>query len=385
MAEYGTKQIRNIALLGHGSSGKTSLAEAMLYLAKCSDRLGKPQDGNTVSDFDPEEIKRKFSLYSSLMNVEWNGCKLNVIDTPGFLDFQGEVLSALRVADSAIIMVDAKAGVEVGTEIAWDNATKAKLPKAFFINKCDDPEARFSKNLDDLAETFGKSICPVIIPASHSGALINLIDMQKYVYDDKGNRSVGEINPEYMPKVEKYREKLFEAIAATDEALMEKFFEGEEITKEEASLALHEGIISGDITPVFSGSALKLWGVQVFMDVIVDSYPRHTAKKNETVIVDGNKTSLAIETEGDPAILVYKTAIDQFGRTTYFKVMKGKLTAGTVLRNVVTGATEKFARLSVVRGKKLSDVDVLNCGDIGAVTKLTKAATSRTIIIGSAN
>jgi len=381
MAVFNTKQIRNVALLGHGSSGKTSLAEAMLYLAKCSDRLGKTGDGNTVSDYDPEEIKRKFSIYSSLMNAEWNGGKINILDTPGFLDFNGEVLSALRVADSAIIMVDAKSGVEVGTELAWDNATKAKLPVAFFINKCDDPEARFSKNLDDLADTFGKSVCPVIIPASHSGAFINLIDMKKYVFDDKGNRTEGEINPEYMPKVEKYREKLFEAIAATDEALMEKFFEGEEITKEEASLALHEGIISGEITPVFSGSATRLWGVRVCMDVIMDSYPRHTAKKVEHIIEGGEVKDIAIDPEGDPAIFVYKTTIDQFGRTTYFKVMQGTLNAGVSLRNVKTGAVEKFARFSTVRGKKLTDVDTLCCGDIGAVTKLTNTNTGDTLVL----
>ena len=381
MAVFNTKQIRNVALLGHGSSGKTSLAEAMLYLAKCSDRLGKTGDGNTVSDYDPEEIKRKFSIYSSLMNAEWNGGKINILDTPGFLDFNGEVLSALRVADSAIIMVDAKSGVEVGTELAWDNATKAKLPVAFFINKCDDPEARFSKNLDDLADTFGKSVCPVIIPASHSGAFINLIDMKKYVFDDKGNRTEGEINSEYMPKVEKYREKLFEAIAATDEALMEKFFEGEEITKEEASLALHEGIISGEITPVFSGSATRLWGVRVCMDVIMDSYPRHTAKKVEHIIEGGEVKDIAIDPEGDPAIFVYKTTIDQFGRTTYFKVMQGTLNAGVSLRNVKTGAVEKFARFSTVRGKKLTDVDTLCCGDIGAVTKLTNTNTGDTLVL----
>ncbi len=381
MAVFNTKQIRNVALLGHGSSGKTSLAEAMLYLAKCSDRLGKTGDGNTVSDYDPEEIKRKFSLYSSLMNVEWKDSKINVLDTPGFLDFTGEVLSALRVADSALIMVDAKSGIEVGTELAWDNATKAKLPKAFFINKCDDPEAKFSKNLDDLAETFGKSVCPVIIPASHKGAFINLMDMKKYVYDDKGNCSEGEINPEYMAKAEKYREKLFEAIAATDETLMEKFFEGEEITKDEAALALHEGIISGEITPVFSGSALKLWGVEICMDIIKDSYPRHTAKKTEKIVDNGEVKTLPIDPEGDPAIFVYKTSIDQFGRTTYFKVMQGTLSSGVTLRNVKTGASEKFARISTVRGKKLTDTDTLCCGDIGAVTKLTNTNTGDTLVL----
>lgn len=382
MAEFTTKQIRNIALLGHGSSGKTSLAEAMLYLAKGSDRLGKTGDGNTVSDFDPEEIKRGFSLYTSLINVVWKDAKINVLDAPGFLDFVGEVLSALRVADSAVITVDAKSGIEVGTELAWDNATAAKLPKAFFINKSDDPEAHFDRVLDALSEKFGTSICPVLIPAATPGAFINLIDLKKYVYNDKGAHTEGEINPDYMPTVEKYRERLFEAIASTDEELMMKYFDGEEITKEEASIALHEGIIKGEITPVFSGSAAKLWGIDVFMDIVLDSYPRHTAKKFERIIVDGKEEKFEISTEGPASIFVFKTTVDQFGRTTYFKVMNGKLTPGTTLKNNITGSSEKFARLSTARGKKLMDVDVLNCGDIGAITKLVNTNTNDTLTAG---
>ena len=385
MAEFNTKQIRNIALLGHGSSGKTSLAEAMLYLSKGSDRLGKTGDGNTVSDFDPEEIKRGFSLYTSLINVLWKDVKINVLDAPGFLDFVGEVLSALRVADSAVITVDAKSGIEVGTELAWDNATAAKLPKAFFVNKSDDPEAHFDRVFDSLSEKFGQSVCPVIIPAATDGAFINLIDLKKYVYNNAGGHTEGEINPDYMPTVEKYREKLFEAIASTDEELMMKYFEGEEITKEEASNALHEGIISGDITPVFSGSAAKLWGIDIFMDTICDSYPRFTAKKNEKIIVDGEEKLIPIETEGSASIFVYKTTVDQFGRTTYFKVMSGKLTAGAALKNNVIGASEKFARFSTVRGKKLTDVEVLNCGDLGAVTKLINTNTNDTLVAGDSD
>ena len=385
MAEFTTKQIRNVALLGHGSSGKTSLAEAMLYLSKGSDRLGKTSDGNTVSDFDPEEIKRGFSLYTSLINVVWKDTKINVLDAPGFLDFVGEVLSALRVADSALITVDAKSGIEVGTELAWDNATAAKLPRAFFINKSDDPEAHFDRVLDALSEKFGTSVCPVLIPAATPGAFINLIDLKKYVYNDNGTHTEGEINPDYMPTVEKYRERLFEAIASTDEELMMKYFDGEEITKEEASTALHEGIVSGDITPVFSGSALKLWGVDVFMDIICDSYPRHTAKKFERIIVDGKEEKFEIKTDGPASIFVYKTTVDQFGRTTYFKVMSGRLTPGATLKNTVTGSTEKFAKLSSMRGKKPVDMEVMNCGDIGAITKLVNTNTNDTLTAGDSD
>ena len=230
MAAIKTANIRNICFLGHGGSGKTSLAEAMLYMHKATDRLGSTPAGNTVCDYDPEEIKRGFTISLSCANFVRKNTKINIIDTPGFLGFVGEVITGLRVAGSAVIVVDAKSGIQVGTELAWENAEQAKAPKAFFVNKCDDPEARFSKLLDDMKETFGASVCPVIIPSSQANAFINLIDMKKYVYDDKGNHTEGEINPEYMSYVEECREKLLDAIASTSDELMEKYFGGEEIS-----------------------------------------------------------------------------------------------------------------------------------------------------------
>ncbi|MBQ4297170.1 MAG: GTP-binding protein, partial [Clostridia bacterium] len=202
MDKYSTKSIRNICLLGHGSCGKTSVAEAMLYRSKGSDRLGKTSDGNTVSDYDAEEIKRGYSLSASVIPVFWRDCKINLIDTPGFLDFVGEVKQSVRVADSAIIVVDGKAGVEVGTELAWDYATEAKIPKAFFINKFDDPECRFKKAFSSLREQFGVSVCPIVIPMIDGDKVtgfLNLVDMKDYVYDSEGNIIESGIPDQFMP------------------------------------------------------------------------------------------------------------------------------------------------------------------------------------------
>ncbi len=375
MATYTTKQVRNVCLLGHGGSGKTSLAEAMLYLAKATDRLGKPADGNTVCDCDPEEIKRKFSINLTLAHLDWKGTKINIIDTPGFLDFEGEVQAALRVCGSALFTVDAKAGVEVGTEIAWERAVHAGVPKAVFINKYDDPEADYGKVIAQLTEKFGTSICPMLIPAE-KGALINLVELKKYTYDKDGKRTEADADPALVAD---YRDKFYEAVAMVDDELMMKYFDGEEITKEEAVEALQNGIISGKVTPVFCGSATNLWGVVALMDSIVDSFPYPDKKKVEKILRGDEYTTLPIEREGTPSIFVFKTVIDQFGRTSYFKVMSGELTSGAVLKNMRTGTSEKFSKLYIVRGRKQTEVDALACGDIGAVVKLSDTDTNDTL------
>ena len=380
MAVVDTKQIRNIALLGHGGSGKTSLAEAMIYLTGASDRLGKVPDGNTVSDFDAEEIKRGFSLSASLMNMTWKDVKINLMDTPGYLDFVGEANQALRVADSAIIVVDGKAGIEVGTEMAWDYADAAGLPRAFFINKFDDNEARFGRVLDALHETFGKHICPLTIPMVKNGEVtgcIDLIDQSAHVFDNNGRHYVEIIPEESMEAVEKYRDMLMEAIASTDEDLMMKYFEGEEITHMEAINAVHEGIIHGDIVPVFCGAATKLWGVWTMLDKITESFPRHTAKKTE-LLADGD--DVEITSEGEPSLFIFKTVADPFvGKMSFFKVMTGTVKRDLLMKNNTTGDNEKLAHIYVMNGKKQTEVDELACGDIGMVAKLTGTNTNDTL------
>jgi len=386
MDKYSTKSIRNICLLGHGSCGKTSVAEAMLYRSKGSDRLGKTSDGNTVSDYDAEEIKRGYSLSASVIPVFWRDCKINLIDTPGFLDFVGEVKQSVRVADSAIIVVDGKAGVEVGTELAWDYATEAKIPKAFFINKFDDPECRFKKAFSSLREQFGVSVCPIVIPMIDGDKVIgflNLVDMKDYVYDSEGNIIESGIPEQFMPVANEYRDMLYESIAETSEELMEKFFAGEEITRDEAVEAIHEGIINGDLTPVFCGSATKLWGIITLMDTIADSFPRPTARKTERA-EDGSE--LPIEPDGDVSLFVWKTVADPFvGKMSFFKVMNGEVKRDMILRNTTTGANEKMAHIYMLRGKKQTEVDSLSCGDIGMIAKLSATNTNDTLTAGAAD
>ena len=380
MAKFDTKQIRNIALLGHGGCGKTSLAEAMLYIAGDIDRLGKIADGNTVCDYDPEEIARGFSLSSTIANFVWKDAKINLIDTPGYLDFAGEVAQATRVADSAIIVMDAKAGIEVGTELAWDYATDAGIPKAFFINKFDDNEARFNKVLDQLHEKFGKTVCPLTIPMVKDGVVvgaIDLIDQTAHVFDKNGRHSVEIIPEESKEATEKYRDMLMEAVASTDEELMMKYFEGEEIGRMEAVNAVHEGIIHGDIVPVFCGAATNLWGVWTLLDKIAESFPRHTAKGAELL---DNGDALEINPEGEPAVFVFKTVADPFvGKMSFFKVMNGLLRKDATMVNRTTGDNEKFAHIYTLKGKKQVEVDALACGDIGMVAKLNNTNTNDTL------
>ena len=380
MANFETKQIRNVALLGHGGCGKTSLAEAMLYLGGEIDRLGKIADKNTVCDYDPEEAARGFSLSASIANFVWKDAKINLIDTPGYLDFSGEVVQATRVADSAIIVIDAKAGIEVGTELAWDYATEANLPKIFFINKFDDNEARFNKVLDQLHERFGKTVCPLTIPMVKNGNVvgaIDLIDQTAHVFDKNGRHSVEMIPEESKEAAEKYRDMLMEAVASTDEELMMKYFEGEEIGRMEAVNAVHEGIIHGDLVPVFCGAATNLWGVWTLLDKISESFPRHTAKGTETLV---NGDSIDIAPDGEPAIFVFKTVADPFvGKMSFFKVMNGTLRKDATMVNRTTGDNEKIAHIYTLKGKKQTEVDELHCGDIGMVAKLNKTNTNDTL------
>ena len=380
MQNIETKRIRTLALLGHSGSGKTSLAEAMLHIAGASDRFGNVPDGTTVCDYDPEEIKRGFSLASKVAPFMWKNTKINVLDTPGFLDFVGEVKQALRVADAALILVDGKAGIEVGTELAWDYAQESNLPTAFFINKFDDNEARFGRVLDSLHEKFGKNICPLTIPMVKDGKVLGAIDLIKqeaHLFSEKGQHSVQPVPAENEEAMEKYRDMLMEAVASTNEDLMMKYFEGEEITPMEALNAVHEGVIHGEIVPVLCGAATKLWGVWSLLDVIDESFPRHTAKGSE-LLESGDEKE--IETEGETALFVFKTVSDPFvGKMSFFKVMNGTLRKDMLLKNTSTDTNEKMAHIYIVKGKTQTEVDVLCCGDIGMTAKLANTNTGDTL------
>jgi len=383
MATIDTKSLRNVALLGHGGCGKTSIAEAMLYLTGGTDRLGKTSDGNTVCDYDPEEVKRGFSISASLAPVTWKNMKINVFDTPGYLDFVGEVRQSLRVADSALICVDAKSGVEVGTELAWDYATAAGLPKAFFVNKCDDNDADFEKVFNELHDTFGNTLCPVFVPVKHGSkvTMIDLVEMKAFDYDAKGKRSEIPMTAELESIAGDYKEAFNEAVAGTSDDLMMKYFDGEEITKEEAAEALHQGIFEGTITPVYCGSAVNMWGVIAILDAIVESFPRHTAKKVEKS-VDGD--DIEIDPAGSTSIFVFKTVADPFvGKMSFFKVMNGTLKKDMTLKNLTNGTSEKMAHIYTVKGKVQTEVEELACGDIGMIAKLANTNTNDTLTDGS--
>ena len=379
MAKFITNNIRNVCLIGHSGSGKTATIESMLFKAGATDRLGRVSDGNTVSDYDSEEIKRKISIGLSVANLEWNGVKINILDCPGFLGFAGEVSSALRVSDAAIIMVDAKSGMEVGTEIAWYNAKEANLPRAFFINKCDDPDADFDKVFNQLRDEFGNALCPVFIPIKEANGvmMVDLMTMKCFRYLPNGERQEEPMNDSRRVIAEKYQEVFMEAIAQTNEEMLEKFFEGETFTEEECSLALHEGMISGSIVPVWCGSSENMRGIYSILTAIADSFPRHTAKKVEKA-EDGS--DIAIEREGECKLFVFKTIADPFvGRFSFFKVMNGELKKDMTLKNVQTGATEKFAKIYTICGKKQTEVDSLACGDIGVIAKLSDTNTNDTL------
>ncbi len=387
MATLTTKEIRNVALVGHSSAGKTSLAEAMLYLTKATDRLGNPTDGNTVCDYDDEEIKRGLSISTSVAPVMWNGIKINLLDAPGYLDFIGEVYQTMRVADAAMIVVDGKAGVEVGTELAWQQAEEAGIPRAFYINKFDDGEARFKRVYTQLRETFGVSVCPILIPMIEGDKVIgflNLINMRSVVYDKQGVPEESPIPEEFQPIADEYRDMLLESIAQTSDDLMEKYFGGEEITYDEAVLAVHEGIIAGDIVPVYCGSATKFWGIRMLMDQIADSFPRPTAKKEEVIIVEDMEDTTPIEPNGTTSVFVFKTISDPFvGKMSFFKVMNGELNNSMVLRNTTTGQQEKFGHIYTMTGKKQTEVDALCCGDIGMIPKLANTNTNDTLTLAA--
>lgn len=379
-ATVNTKNIKNVCLLGHGGNGKTSLVESMLYLAKETDRLGKTSDGNTVSDYDPEETKRKFSISASVVPVMWKNSKINFLDTPGTLDFAGEVMQSLRVCGTALIVMDAKSGVDVGSELAWERATALGVPKAFFINKMDDDNANFGRTIEQMREVFGQAICPVAIPIIVDRkplGFADLITMKGYEYVKDGSQKEMNIPEESMQKILGFRDMLMEALALTGDDLMEKFFAGEAFTEEEMFAAMNKGIIDGTIAPVMVGSASTLMGIAPLLNIIADSFPNPLDRKGER---DENGEEVKPDPNGETAVFVFKTIADPFvGKMSFFKVMNGTLKKDMTLTNRTNGTAEKFAHIYIIRGKKQTEVDEIVCGDIGMTAKLTATGTNDTL------
>ena len=366
---YATKDIRNIALLGHGGNGKSTLAESMLYLTGAIDRLGSTAAGNSVSDYDAEEIRRHISISASTMYVEYQKTKINIIDTPGYFDFAGEVAQALRVADTGIICVSAKDGLNVGAEKAWKSLTDAKLPRAIYISKLDEEHADYFATLEQLRDKFGPSVSPMAAPIVEGGkptGIVDIIARKAYKYDG-GKRSEIPVPASMADRVEELYNEIAENAAGTSEELMEKYLETMELSADEIYGALSTGIADGEIVPVFCGSAVTGMGTTVLLDAIRNFFPAPM------------ELGKPVDAAGTTKAIVYKTISDQFGKFSLFKVISGKVTPDMTLTNARSGAQEKLGHIYYMQGKKNVEVQELCCGDIGAVSKLSDTKTADTL------
>ena len=384
MKDYKTENLRNVVLIGHGYSGKTTIAEAMLFNTGVLDRFGKVDDGTATTDFDPEEIKRKISISAAIAPCDMNDIRINLIDTPGYFDFVGEVVAAMRVGDSAVITVDSVSGVEVGVEKAWDFVENAKMPALFFVNKMDRENSDFSKVLNQLRMVFGNKVVPVMVPigseASFKG-VIDLIDMKARVAEN--NKCIEmEIPSGFEDLIEEYRNMIIEAVAQTDEQLMEKYFNGEELTADEITKGFRLGVISGDVIPVLCGAAVKNMGIETLMYTLKKFMPSPADRQYAAGInLKTNEKFIAkIDAAAPFSAQVFKTVADPFvGKISMFKVLSGTMTHDMEIYNVNKEKKEKLSNLFLLRGKKQVMVDKLIAGDIGAVAKLQYTTTGDTI------
>ncbi|SET72815.1 translation elongation factor 2 (EF-2/EF-G) [Natronincola peptidivorans] len=384
MKIYEADKIRNIALLGHGGCGKTTLTEAALYTGKVVNRIGKVEDGNTISDFDKEEIARKISINTSVVPMEWEQHKINFIDTPGYFDFIGEVQSSIKVAGGLIILVDATSGIEVGTEKAWDYAEDKKKPTFMFINKMDRENADFDKVLNQLREKFGKKIAPFQIPLGEKENFIGNINVVKMIakeYDGK-NCIEKAIPEDKMSEVLEIREMLMESVAESDEALLEKYFAGEEFTQEEIQEGLRKGILSGDIVPVLCGATIKNIGLHSLLNMINDysPSPMDMPPKEGKHPHKGDVVERTLESNQPFSAQVFKTIVDPYiGKISIFKVISGTLKADMEVLNANKDAKEKISNLFLLRGKNQIEINEVKAGDIAAAAKLQHTVTGDTL------
>ena len=389
MDVYRTDRIRNVVLLGHGGSGKTTLAEAMAYLAGMTNRLGRVEDGNTVSDFDKEEIKRHFSVSTTLIPVPWDKVKVNVLDTPGYFDFVGEVEEAVSAADAAIIVVSGKAGVQVGTQKAWNLCEKYKLPRMFFVTDMDVDDVSYRKVVEELTELYGKKIAPLHFPIREDGNFVGYVNVVKQAgrkYIDKAGKEPCDV-PEYLDEyLEKYHDILMESVAETSEEFMDRYFEGDEFSVTEVSAALATNVQDASIVPVCMGSPINLRGVSNLLDDICGYFPSPDKRSCNGI---SQKTNEIFEANYDFAktksAYVWKTIADPFlGKYSLIKVASGVIKSDDTLLNVEKGVEERLNKLYVLEGSKPIEVPELHAGDIGAIAKLASVQTGDSLAAKSA-
>ncbi|MBE6983371.1 MAG: elongation factor G [Ruminococcaceae bacterium] len=375
--------IRNICLLGHSGSGKSALAESLLYMTGVIDRIGKNADGNTVCDFDPEEIRRNISISTSVVPLEYKNVKLNILDTPGAFDFSGATVEALRAADAAILVISAKDGITVGFEKAWKYCQERNMPRFIYISKVDEDNSDYNATFDALREKYGNKIAPVVVPIWDAGRKVTgIIDvLNKRAYEMQNLKRVEIAVPEGKEEViADFNYALMEAVAETDEELMDKFFNEEPFTYAEMIKGLHQGVKDLSMFPVLCGSGVTCLGSLMLMDHIIDLLPNPIeGNYHKATTADGTTEEFVVSPGGVPSAFVWKTVSDQYGKYSFVKVLSGTITSDTPLVNARTGETEKLGRLYSMCGKKATEVKELSCGDIGAIGKMDKVKTGDTL------
>ena len=380
MAQYGLDNIRNLALLAHNGAGKTSLAEAILFNTKIINRLGKVSEGSTTSDYDPAEQKRAMSISLSMLPYIWQGNKINLMDTPGYPDFIGEVKSAIRVSEGAVIVVCAASGVEVGTEQVWAYCDTVNLARIVYINRMDRENVDFTKVVDQIQSKFGRKCLPIQLPIGEHTTFQGVIDLLKMKSYTGAVSKEGEVPAELLNEAKSLREKLIESIAETEDALLEKFLGGEELNPEELTKALTKAVAAGKLIPIMAGAGLQNIGVLPLMDAIVNYLPPPKDHQVEIVGEDNKPAKMAADPKGNLAALVFKTSADPYvGRLTYFRVYCGAITSNSQVWNVTRNEHERIGQLFILRGKNQEAVQEIGAGDIGAVAKLTATATNDTL------
>ena len=380
---YSVQNIRNVCLLGHSGSGKTALAESLLYMTGAIDRMGRVADGNTVCDYDPEETKRQISLSTAVAPLEYKGCRINVLDTPGAFDFSGEVMEALRAADAAVIVCSAKDGISVGLEKAWKYCEERNMPRFVYISKTDEDNSDYNATFEALRERFGKKIAPVVVPIwDENKKVTGIIDvLNKRAYEMQNLKRVEiEVPADKEDVITEFNDALKESVAETSEEFMDKFFGGEDFTYAEMIQGPRQGVRELSLFPVLCGSAVNCMGSLMLMDNIVDLLPNPMeGNYHKATRQDGETEEFVVSPGGVPTAFVFKTVSDQYGKYSFVKVLSGEIKPDMALVNSRTGASEKLGRLYVMRGKKATEVKELGCGEIGAIAKMDKVKTGDTL------
>ena len=386
MKDYSIKNLRNVGLMGHNGTGKTSLAESILYYSKITDRLGKIEDGTTVLDFDTEEKKRQFSIALSVAPIELDHVKINLIDIPGYADFQGECIEGMRAVDVGMIVVSGVSGIKAGTERAWEYCNKIKLPRTIFINKLDRENASFDKVLASLKEQFGISVVPIQYPIGEEDnfkGVINIISKQARIYDVTTKKiEILDIPEELMGEVEKCKKMIMEAVAETDEVLLDKYFNEGELSDDEIYKGLISGCASGDIAPVMCGSATKVIGMDSLIDDIVECFPspEYAIPQKALDVVKNEEVFINLDQDKPFSALVFKTIADPFvGKISFFRVITGEAKDDMTVLNVNKEKSEKLAHICFIRGKTQIPTKKIIAGDIGAISKLQYTSTGDTL------